>query len=538
MRLVWFSICILASALSGGLAQSTLTSTKAPEPTSPAPKPQRKGHYNYKIVNMKDIIKAGASCDAALRITGTPTCEQLIDMTGMDWNSFIKINKFLNCLEPLKKGMLVCVPPAASVGELPAHIPVPASKSQTKGAATATAIATSSKTKATTSDTLTVSVDVTTTEAPPAPSPDPPPPVEEVAPPAPEQPASSPGGVDAGSCIAEFARARSTYNGGNVNPYLSWSGRLSDLAQQSADYAANYNCCDASCHTLSGGGSGIAQVLYCGQYSCSSAYNGWVTDEAPYQDAAAVNNTIKGHYNYKIKNVAQIASASCKSAIRITGTPTCGQLIDLLAMDESVFLQLNPFLDCSLSLQPKTLVCMPSPTDPFNTTLTVPNSKVAGTVAATGTIEATSTTPSAANTETTSSPTHATPNYNVDQGECISLFASARSEYNGGNVNPYLTYSDRLAELAQQSADMAASAGCCDESCHTLSGGGYGIAQNLYCGQLSCGSAYQGWVTDEASYQGGHWSTIVGYPADYPYFGCAVSGVNGGAIVCNFSWSP
>ncbi|KAI8839362.1 hypothetical protein BJ741DRAFT_599153 [Chytriomyces cf. hyalinus JEL632] len=284
MRLVWFSICILASALSGALAQSTLTSSKAPEPTSPAPKSQRKGHYNYKIVNMKDIIKAGASCDAALRITGTPTCEQLIDMTGMDWNSFIKINKFLNCLEPLKKGMLVCVPPAASVGELPAHIPIPASKSPVKATATATAIATSSKTK-TTSDTLTVSVDVdvTTTEAPPSPSPDPPPPVEEVAPPAPEQPASSPGGVDAGSCIGEFARARSTYNGGNVNPYLSWSGRLSDLAQQSADYAANYNCCDASCHTLSGGGSGIAQVLYCGQFSCSSAYNGWVTDEAPYQ---------------------------------------------------------------------------------------------------------------------------------------------------------------------------------------------------------------------------------------------------------------
>ncbi|KAI8842233.1 hypothetical protein BJ741DRAFT_592561 [Chytriomyces cf. hyalinus JEL632] len=260
-------------------------------------------------------------------------------------------------------------------------------------------------------------------------------------------------------------------------------------------------------------------------------------------DAAALNNTIKGHYNYKIKNVAQIASASCKSAIRITGTPTCGQLIDLLAMDESVFLQLNPFLDCSLSLQPKTLVCMPSPTDPFNTTLSVANNqprKVAntGTVAATGTIEATPTN-TATNTDTTASPTPpATPNFNVDQGECISLFASARSEYNGGNVNPYLTFSDRLAELAQQSADMAASAGCCDESCHTLSGGGSGIAQNLYCGQLSCGSAYQGWVTDEASYQGGHWSTIVGYPADYPYFGCAVSGANGGAIVCNFSWSP
>ncbi|KAJ3235430.1 hypothetical protein HDU81_000437 [Chytriomyces hyalinus] len=283
MRLVWLSICILASALSGTLAQSSttaLTSAKT-EPTSPASRQQRKGHYNYKIVNMKDIIKAGASCDAALRITGTPTCEQLIDMTGMDWNSFIKINKFLNCLEPLKKGMLVCVPPAASVGELPAHIPIPATKSQARGTATATAIATSPATK-TTSDTVSLSVEVTTTEAPPSPSPDPPP-VEEVAPPAPEQPASSPGGVDAGSCIAEFARARSIYNGGNVNPYLSWSGRLSDLAQQSADYAAGYNCCDASCHTLSGGGSGIAQVLFCGQFSCSSAYNGWVTDEAPYQ---------------------------------------------------------------------------------------------------------------------------------------------------------------------------------------------------------------------------------------------------------------
>ncbi|KAJ3216958.1 hypothetical protein HDU81_001004 [Chytriomyces hyalinus] len=290
MRLVWFSIYILASALSGALAQSTLTSLKAPEPTSAAPKQQRKGHYNYKIVNMKDIIKAGASCDAALRITGTPTCEQLIDMTGMDWNSFIKINKFLNCLEPLKKGMLVCVPPAASVGELPAHIPIPATKSQARATGTVTASSraatkTTTNTGSVTSDTVAVSVDVTTTEAPPSPSPDPPP-VEEVAPvapPAPEQPASSPGGVDAGSCIAEFARARSTYNGGNVNPYLSWSGRLSDLAQQSADYAAGYNCCDSSCHTLSGGGSGIAQVLYCGQFSCSSAYNGWVTDEAPYQ---------------------------------------------------------------------------------------------------------------------------------------------------------------------------------------------------------------------------------------------------------------
>ncbi|KAJ3235429.1 hypothetical protein HDU81_000436, partial [Chytriomyces hyalinus] len=217
-------------------------------------------------------------------------------------------------------------------------------------------------------------------------------------------------------------------------------------------------------------------------------------------DAAAVNNTIKGHYNYNIKNVAQIAKSQA----------TCGQLIDLLGMDESVFLQLNPFLDCSLSLQPKTLVCMPSPTDPFNTTLSEQSKPT--------------------NTEPTASPTPAAPNYNVDQGECLSLFASARSEYNGGHVNPYLTYSDRLAELAQQSADMAASAGCCDESCHTLSGGGSGIAQNLYCGQLTCGSAYQGWVTDEASYQGGHWSTIVGYPADYPHFGCAVSGVNGGAI--------
>ncbi|KAI9340540.1 hypothetical protein BDR26DRAFT_351931 [Obelidium mucronatum] len=124
----------------------------------------------------------------------------------------------------------------------------------------------------------------------------------------------------------------------------------------------------------------------------------------------------------------------------------------------------------------------------------------------------------------------------VDQSECIALFNGARQQYfpaAGG-----LAFSQRLASQAQPAADYNAGSGCCDASCHILSGPGTDIAQVLFCSKTTCASAYQGWVTDEAPYRGGHWAIIVGNPVSYRYVGCAVSGLNGQAIVCNFSMNP
>ncbi|KAJ3029569.1 UNVERIFIED_CONTAM: hypothetical protein HDU68_011783 [Siphonaria sp. JEL0065] len=128
----------------------------------------------------------------------------------------------------------------------------------------------------------------------------------------------------------------------------------------------------------------------------------------------------------------------------------------------------------------------------------------------------------------------ATSSNSIDVNECLNLFNSARAQYNP-SVGA-LTWSQRLADLAQQSVNYNAASGCCDASCHILSGGMTGIAQNLFCGVLTCGTAFDGWVTLEAGFQGGHWSNIVGYPTNYAFMGCASSGAGGGGVVCNFSW--
>ncbi|KAJ3049991.1 hypothetical protein HDU99_008778, partial [Rhizoclosmatium hyalinum] len=116
----------------------------------------------------------------------------------------------------------------------------------------------------------------------------------------------------------------------------------------------------------------------------------------------------------------------------------------------------------------------------------------------------------------------------VDQNECIALFDQARQIYYPSA--PMLTYSARLAGQAQLSVNYNAGYGCCDSSCHILSGPGTDIAQVLYCTMMTCGQAYDGWVTQEASYQGGHWRNIVGWPNAYPYVGCANSAAGVGGI--------
>ncbi|KAJ3024194.1 UNVERIFIED_CONTAM: hypothetical protein HDU68_008284, partial [Siphonaria sp. JEL0065] len=127
------------------------------------------------------------------------------------------------------------------------------------------------------------------------------------------------------------------------------------------------------------------------------------------------------------------------------------------------------------------------------------------------------------------------PSY-VDQGACISLFNQARGQYNPGAGS--LTFSQRLADQAQPAVDYNAGSGCCDSSCHILSGAGTDIAQVLYCSKTNCADAYYGWVSAEAPYRGGHWQIITGSPTAYRYVGCAVSLANGGGIVCNFSMNP
>ncbi|ORY45718.1 hypothetical protein BCR33DRAFT_716351 [Rhizoclosmatium globosum] len=126
--------------------------------------------------------------------------------------------------------------------------------------------------------------------------------------------------------------------------------------------------------------------------------------------------------------------------------------------------------------------------------------------------------------------------FGVDQGECINLFNQARQIYYPSA--PGLTYSERLASLAQQAVNYNAGYGCCDSTCHILSGGSTGIAQVLFCTMMTCGQAYDGWVTQESYYWGPHWRIIVGYPDSYPYVGCANSGAGVGGIVCNFSFDP
>ncbi|KAI8607330.1 hypothetical protein BC830DRAFT_157777 [Chytriomyces sp. MP71] len=243
------------------------------------------GFLNYKIANIDDIRRAGSSCRAAVKITGTPTCEQFTDLTGM-WTTFVALNAWIDCALPLKKGMLVCVP-TWNVAVLPGYQPSAGATGTVRATGTlsatqpATSAASSSSTE-TSPTTTSIEAQATTTTATTTSDPPPPPP-QTTQPPPPQQPPSSPGSVDVNDCLNAFARGRSTYNGGNVNPWLTWSGRLAAAAQGSADFAAGNNCCDASCHTNSGGDSGIAQVLYCGQFSCSQAYGGWVDAEASYQ---------------------------------------------------------------------------------------------------------------------------------------------------------------------------------------------------------------------------------------------------------------
>ncbi|ORY45716.1 hypothetical protein BCR33DRAFT_716349, partial [Rhizoclosmatium globosum] len=245
-----------------------------------------------------------------------------------------------------------------------------------------------------------------------------------------------------------------------------------------------------------------------------------------------------GHWDETVINIEAVTH--CKYAVRVKGTPTCNQLAEEIGMSPKAFQAINNKLDCTRPfILPNTMICVPfdptgadEPSSPKDGDV---NNN--GTLSVNGTLIGNSTTPLNATTTTTALPSPTTPPHPfVDKANCKALFDMARSQYNP--AVGALTWSDNLAGLAQYSADLSASTGCCDETCHTLSGGGTGISQNLYCGQTSCADAYDGWVTQEASWQGGHWRTTVGWPVDYPYFGCAVSTDGVMAIVCNFSWYP
>ncbi|KAJ3139366.1 hypothetical protein HK100_011771 [Physocladia obscura] len=248
-----------------------------------------------------------------------------------------------------------------------------------------------------------------------------------------------------------------------------------------------------------------------------------------------------GHPDYYVPNWKEVAS--CVKTVQVPGTPTCVQAAQYLGLTITALTALNPSLDCSKAyITPKTLICVPdgssdgssSSTNSSsssggsgtggtgNSNSTASNSTISGSssksnVSSTATIAIITTTTTTAVAPASTAGFSAT----VDISSCISLFDTARSEYVSNQDG--LTWSDNLASLAQQSADYSASSSCCDDTCHTLSGGSTGIAQNLYCGETSCDNAYDGWVTQEASAWGGHFANIVGYPVDYPYFGCAVS---------------
>ncbi|KAJ3017555.1 UNVERIFIED_CONTAM: hypothetical protein HDU68_011587 [Siphonaria sp. JEL0065] len=244
-----------------------------------------------------------------------------------------------------------------------------------------------------------------------------------------------------------------------------------------------------------------------------------------------------GHLDVSVSNA--LAVSHCEYAVKVEGTPSCQQLSDEIGIELRTFKALNSGLDCAQPfIKPNTLICVPfnpDPTLPDNDASLASNGTAIsgnGTVASNATLTSNNSTTLATTTTTLPSPSPTVPpRPYVDAGSCKQVFDQARQYYNPGV--DWLTWSDNLAGLAQYSADFSADNGCCDRSCHTLSGGGTGIAQVLYCSKTSCADAYDGWVTQESYYNGEHYLIIIGAPNNYPYFGCAVSTNNGGAIVCN-----
>ncbi|KAI9340561.1 hypothetical protein BDR26DRAFT_861353, partial [Obelidium mucronatum] len=294
----------------------------------------------------------------------------------------------------------------------------------------------------------------------------------------------------------------------------------------------------------------------------------------------------------------RVETANCEYTFEVQGSATCQQVADLNAMPLQVFQKLNPWLDCGKLLSEFTIVCVPSesstkqksvPDGNVSSDNVIVTDKAVISSVATSFTRTTSTTLSSlipsspspspapllaslpsplpvapvaiqpppafpevqqpqqpeAPAEPQFAPIEQQPepqqpqqeqqrvsSISIDANECLSLFNSARAQYNpsiGG-----LIWSDRLASIAQQSVAFNAGSNCCDASCHILSGGMTGIAQNLFCGVQSCQQAFHGWVTEEAAYQGGHWQNIVGFPTNFPFIGCASSGDGVSALVCNF----
>ncbi|KAJ3241216.1 hypothetical protein HDU81_001614 [Chytriomyces hyalinus] len=323
----------------------------------------RKGHWaegmRVEVADCKSPYK--------LKVTGTPSCEQIADHQAMTVKALLDLNSWLDCNKPLPDKTIVCLPSApviqidgdsqqqdATNGDSSAPAqgvnagPAGAAPTQPAGpiggairpkitgtlAARRTTLATSTSsvkpTSAAAKPTTTaanpdataspadITTDaVTTTQA--APTPDAPPP----SPPS----AGCLGNMDyckvladsdnppyyAGSgapteCTGLTNYARQHYNPGTFDLY--WDDNLAYNAQYSAEWAATYDC--THCHTRSGGGDyNWGQNLYLGQCSCTDAYNGWVRNEAAGNDPY---NPDAGHFLNIVGFEIDYRSVGCASA--------------------------------------------------------------------------------------------------------------------------------------------------------------------------------------------------------------------------------
>ncbi|KAI9340539.1 hypothetical protein BDR26DRAFT_1007473 [Obelidium mucronatum] len=214
-----------------------------------------------------------------------------------------------------------------------------------------------------------------------------------------------------------------------------------------------------------------------------------------------------GHLDYSVSNAEAVSH--CRYAIRVTGSPTCQQLSDEIGIELKTFKNLNVALDCKLPfIKANTLICVP-----FNPDPTIEDDGAVGSDSkgGNGTLISGNGTLAVGGNATLLAGGNSTLLGNATATAAVATTAApspsptARQYYNPGVSG--LTWSDNLAGLAQYSADFSAENGCCTAACHTLSGGGTGIAQVLYCSKTTCAEAYDGWITQEAPYLGEHYVT-------------------------------